>query len=88
MVPRSFLEEMARFGRGVADLLRSWPYMCLAIIGSLCWMGMALVQNNLILFSLYSADLPDVYILILMIALCSSARAASSCRSPTGSSPS
>jgi Na+/melibiose symporter-like transporter len=73
MTKRSVTAELVRFGRGVWDLVRSWPYMCLVIMATLGSMAMDFVLTNFYLLYVYTAQLKDYFQLVLFLALLSCA---------------
>ena len=65
------VRELQRFFVGIWDLLRSWTYMCLAAMASLGWMSIYLVQNNLYLYTKYALNRPELFDIMLIVALAS-----------------
>jgi len=64
-------EEIKLFFVGVWDLLRSWDYMSTALMGACAWLSIYFVQNNLYLFAKYSIEMPQLFDIVLMVALAS-----------------
>ena len=71
-MPRhGFRKELKRFFVGCWSMLKSWTYMSLAILVTLQWLAIYFVQGNLVLYVEYALLLPDLFDIILLIALLS-----------------
>ena len=71
MPKHGFRKEFVSFWKGGWDMLKSWTFMSLCLLSSLQWMSAYFVQNNLLLYTEYAVLLPDLFGILLLIALVS-----------------